>query len=229
MYDIVVPITSNYHWELRPFKFLLDKFWPGREFTVLSDTDPGIGNYVPLRTLIIGGEWYKQFSIALAEFLIHDCRKEFIILLMADHWLNGPVGNVDSLIKYMRRHKNVICCDLFRDPDNAEFLEDWEGVSLWTCPDNRRDCFLRGALVPAIWNKELLLSILDAGWDLWQTEIELSKRIAADRALQSLLVSPSVYPLYQAAKSRIERVDLRGMGFHDELRKMIPTRIGIIL
>lgn len=223
-FEVVVAITSDFHWELQPFFYLLNRYWPDQPITVLSDKDAGIGEYVPFRTGITG-EWHGAFSNALYRFLDEDCQSDCIVLLMADHWLVSEVDArlLSQAVRYMQnRLEAVIRLDLSPGPVGQAILAFSQGdLEFYRCPDHQRDCFLQGAIVPAMWNRKLLLETLQSGWGLWDAEKELSKCII-ERGLESLLVLPKLYQYQHIASTRSKTVDLRNIEFAGEIKPMIP-------
>lgn len=230
-YEVVIPITSKFHWELNPFCYLFKKFWFGQSIIILSDKNPDLPEISFIKTEhSYNGEWHNHFSDALIGFLKNDCQSDFVILLMADFWLIKKVDQylINSLASYMSKHNNVLYCDMARpirnDPKNKpafNFVESWNKLTYWNCPIHQRDCFLRAALVPAMWQTKLLLELLNTGWGLWETELNLSHKVKTNPGIETYLVSPLLLEYKQLAFSRAKSIDLRN--FSEDIRMMIPS------
>lgn len=230
-FDVVVPITSKFHWELKPFCHLFEKFWPGQSLIILSDKNPGIGRTTFIKARNEDREWQGQFSGILKQFLQYDFASDFLVILMADYWITEPVkaDEISSLVRYMKARPVIMRSQIALGVNknvgaiSQQFIQFWGNLSIYGCPDNKPDCFLTGSLIPGLWNRKLLMNILETGWNVWETEIELSKRVTAGRA-KSVQVDPALLTYTHNARTRSNKVDLRNFPakLKKEIREMIP-------
>ncbi len=206
-FEILIPITAAFHWELGPFFHLFRRFWGDQEVTILSDSDPNIDRtrYIPIRDTI-GNGWIDKFSTNLLAYLINDCQADFIVLLMADYWLTKPIlgRELDILVSFMQNSPQVIRLQISNGMDSlsSQLVEEYAGMQI-----RDRGEFLRGSLIPGLWSRRLLLRYLEAGWSLWTTETELSRIINGNADIKSLLVMPEIITYDHPVKSSASKVD----------------------
>lgn len=209
LFEILLPITSGFYWELDPFFHLFRKFWGSQVVAIMSDQNPNID-----RTRLVGlrdatGEsWGGKFSANLIGYL-NDCKSPCVVILMADYWITERV-NVNALrqlAKYMVAHPNVIRLQISNGmaAGKSDIVERWGMLEIRNRPE-----FLRGSLIPGMWSRDLLLRYVRGGWDLWTFEQEMSRIINATPEIQSYLVMPEIITY-----SHIVRTSARTINFSD--------------
>lgn len=223
-FEVLLPITSAFHWELGPFFYLFRKFWKEeQEVTILSDTDPQIPNtrFVPIRDSV-GGDWSGKFSNNLSAYLVNDCQTDFVVILMGDYWLTDFVylEGLQTLIEFIASDRQIIRLQISPGMDDHF---SWTVQHYKQMEIRDRDEMLRGSLIPGLWSKELLINCLRPHWNIWATEQELSKGI--DRAgLKSFLVLPDIFVYSHIARTSSGIVDLQlfPANLKEEVRRLIP-------
>lgn len=228
-FEILVPITSTFHWELGPFFYLFRKFWgQEQEVTILSNADPQIPltRFVPIRDSI-GNDWDGEFSNNLAAYLINDCQADYVVILMGDYWLTEEVylEGLYTLIEFMVSDQQVVRLQISPGMDDnfSRTVQYYKQMEI-----RDRDELLRGSLIPGLWSRELLIKCLQPHLNIWATEVELSKEI--DRVgLKSLLTLPDVFIYSHIARTSSRVVDLQLFPetLKEEVRRLIPEGYNI--
>ncbi len=224
-FEVLIPITAAYHWELGPFFHLFRRFWGEQQVTILSDSDPQVADtrFIPIRHTIGGTGWIDNFSTNLLTYLQHDCQVDFVVILMADYWLTKPVltKGLEILVNFMQSSPQVIRLQISNGMDSMSsyIVADYAGMEI-----RDRGEFLRGSLIPGLWSKQLLLKYMQAGWSLWTTELELSRIINGNSELKSLMVMPEIITYDHPVKSSASKVDfsLFPVELTEEVRGFIP-------
>lgn len=221
-FEILLPITRAFHWELGPFFYLFRRFWGKRRVTILSDVDPKIPltRWVETRGTV-GADWGGQFSNSLMAYLENDCRSEFLVILMGDYWITRPVAvhRLRTLAKFMAESPNVIRLQIsvgMGAGNDSEVIQRYDGLEIKDRPE-----FLRGSLIPGLWSKRLLLQVLEANWSIWHTEIALTQKIKAS-GLKSYLVMPEIIDYAHVAKTSRDEVNLSAFPLAAEIDRFIP-------
>lgn len=230
-YEILLPITEKFHWELGPFFWLFRRFWgERREVTILSDADPRFHRTRWVKTRgTVGIDWGGQFSNSLIAYLENDSRSDFLVILMGDYWLTGPVAlhRLRTLARFMRENQNVIRLQISTGMgagQDSKVVQQYHGLEIRNRPE-----FLRGSLIPGLWSKRLLLQLLEANWSVWHTEIALTRKIKAS-GLKSYLVMPEIIDYAHIAKTSRGEVTLSELrpDLVDEIAKFIPDGFMIL-
>lgn len=208
-FEILLPITHSFHWELKPFFYLFRRYWSEKqEVTILSDVDPKIPKtrYVNLRHTI-GKDWSGVFSNNLLEYLKNDSEADFVVILMADYWLTDFVliNKLKTLVEYMVDNPDVIRLQISTGMDSAssEVICKYGKMEI----RNRKE-FFRGSLIPGLWSKKLLIDYLRPNQDVWGTEQTLSRDIEKSK-VKSYLVMPDIIQYHHIAKTSSRLVDFR--------------------
>lgn len=230
LYDILLPITHSFHWELKPFFYLFRKFWGDAQVTILSDLDPQIPKtkFAPLHHTI-GHDWSGSFSNNLLSYLKYSCRTDFVVIMMGDYWLTDFVNlkKLRTLVNYMSGEPEVIRLQISNGMDSAssEVIQKFKGIEV-----RNRDSFFRGSLIPGLWSKRLLIEHLKPNLDVWGTEQELSKTIDSNPNLKSYLILPEVMQYEHIAKTSSRRVDFSSFpsNLKEEIIQFVPSRFTIL-
>jgi len=99
--------------------------------------------------------------------------EQFVIILLDDYWLNKTVDvrGVSTLTDYMLANRDVLRVDLTTDRLYAGGMRDYDTYGhydLIHAPGSPYQMSLQAG----IWNKGLLLSVLQMDRDPWQVELE---------------------------------------------------------
>lgn len=228
LYEVLLPITHTFHWELKPFFRLFRKFWGKEEVAILSDLDPKIPGtrFVPIRhTIAI--DWSGQFSNNLKAYLENDSQANFVVILMADYWLTNSVNlnNLKTLVKYMLENPDVIRLQISWGMDSkaSDIVAHYEKMEI----RNRKE-FFRGSLIPGLWSKKLLIEYLRPNLDIWGTEKRLSDDIEKSK-VKSYLVMPEIIKYQHIVRTSARSVNLTEfpIDLKKDIVKFIPSKFQV--
>ena len=175
--------SDKYVYAIRPFAWMLKKYWPDHPEVV-------VGGYsippfqMPPRFVFhsIGRmEDYpvEKWSDGVMKFLA-EIDDEVICLFLEDMWIIEPVKTqvVKMAYDYMHQFKYVARLDLTGDrlhADGAEEYGDMGNVKLiWSDPKSQYHL----SMMPAFWRKNHLLRVLRYNETPWQVEINGTPRLA---------------------------------------------------
>lgn len=239
-FEIFIPVSNQFQWELGPFFHFFDKHWsPEQPVTVLTARDPDLerADYVPVKEVcLVNEDWhFGRFSNGLIEFMRRDCIEPLVVLMNADYWLSRSVNveTFDALVSYMLEHLEVTRMAISVNGHTYRSAiphEDWHGVTVMRCPEDNRSCFFPMSLLPAIWNRELWLKVLGNGWNPWETETRGHDAYIADDSILSMTVSEPPLKYHHAARTRAKAVYNGGISEEDWqiVETMVPEGFQIL-
>ncbi len=226
-YEILIPITADFQWELKPFYTLFKKFWGDAQITVLSDRDPQIPELRFVKTKVPidvrRADWSGTFTNNLLAYLKNDCATEFLIIMMADYWIADKVNLValQSAVDYMASHRNVIRLQISNGMvvGNDDCIDNCGDAKIYNPP-----VFLRGSLIPGLWSKQQLIKHLPKNLSMWGMEIELSKIINKTPNLHSWIIVPHPIAYEHCISTSSKRANLSvfPMALHAMISEFIP-------
>lgn len=168
-------ITSDkYNWALVPFAYLFNKYWS----TLQPVTVMGFNNPYPLpsnfRFHSIASYDYpaEQWSDALIKFL-QGVQDEHFVLMLEDYWLcrTVDVRGVTACYEYMRNKPNILRFDL---TDDRQYAGDKINIGAYGSYDfieTLHGSPYQMSTQAGIWNKKLLLDLLEPNKTAWEVEI----------------------------------------------------------
>jgi len=237
---IFVPVSNRFQWELGPFFHLFNKFWDANlPVTVLSSRKPNFQfenlEYVQVPGhLFQEGDWYWGLFGNGIKWFLEQIPESNVIIMMADHWPKEPVDTetIAILLEYASDHKDVFRISLF--PHHAlsvlERTEIYKGVELWECPGHQPGCFLLMSLVPAIWNRDLLIEAVKEDCGPWEFEALGSNILKAKSpGLRHIISIPQAIYYAHVARTRAKQIHLSAMpaNLAEEIKKWIPSDIQV--
>lgn len=166
-----------------PFAYLFNKYWANNvDVDVLCEsTDIKLPKNFKMRPIdVSNGSWPKeQWSDGLIKYL-ESISESFVVIMLDDYWLSRHVDvhAVNLCLEYMSRYRSIIRIDLTLDrlfagvgpiypSDDKE--HDTHGYLDFV---SRHGTPYQMSLMPGIWNKKLLLDILQPKWTPWDVEID---------------------------------------------------------
>lgn len=176
-------LTSDKYLEaLRPFSFLLNKYWvPNPRVIVGGFTHPEFdlpGNFHFHSLGKFEDYPVNRWSNALIKLLL-ELPHDVFGLMLEDYWLRGPVDveAVDIAADYMRQFEYVARFDLTGDRKHSGYAKAYGTAGkvrlLISDPDSQYHC----SLMTALWRRAHLLKILVEGETPWQIELEGTNRL----------------------------------------------------
>lgn len=180
---VFVFTNIKHHWLLPGCLFLLDTNWPGRQIDVVSygRRPKEVPDKYGYRKINKSNYPANRWSTGIIEFLerIDD---EFFIMLLEDYWIAKPVKNdiVETCETYMKnwsKKDNILRLDL--SSDRAAGKRSVHYMPLKTDDGHNFDLIkskpmadYQMSVQAAIWNKELLLWVLEKDKTAWEVEVE---------------------------------------------------------
>jgi hypothetical protein len=166
---VVVSSCDRYRDLWKPFFTLFFRYWPDVSYPAYLITNHSEYSDSRVRTIAVGDD--RDWS-STVERGLRAIPESFVILLLEDYFLRQPVDEdrLQRLLKYMARRKAAYL-RLYPNPgpdtpcsDNSEVGEISKGAGY------------RASLQAAIWDRQVLLSLLKTGETAWDFELIGSKR-----------------------------------------------------
>lgn len=181
---VIVTTHDAFMWALKPFTYLFHTYWSAQQpIEVLCETKPSFpmpDNYSFYEVKVHpSGKWPKEkWTNGFIQYL-KQAKEDFILIFLEDYWLNrtADVSGVASLVQYMEIHRNVLRMDLTTDrlyakgpqyPAHDPDYDHWGHYDII----NRKGEQYEMSLQVGIWNRKLLLEVLQDDWSPWQVELE---------------------------------------------------------
>ena len=221
---IFVVGTHQYQWALWPFAALFERYWgPG---TVTYCGDHLVGDLPPNLEFVQVpaykmGEWPWQhwFGNGLRSYL-ETVDDPIVALFLPDHWLKDPVDAelVMALHDYMLSHDDVVRGNLTAGTAleaHGKPVGKQAGIQIIGVPPTHPHASLDGGATfcPSLWNRELLVDLLEPDWSLWDCE-RLGTRKMAKEGLRAVGTRPAALrrvPGLNRSQPRLVSLDgLRG-------------------
>lgn len=177
--------SDHYIHAIRPFAFLLKRYWPDHPEVVVG------GFSLPPFEMPDGFVFHSigrfeeypvdKWSDGAIKFL-QDIPDEIVCLFLEDMWLIKPVdvAVVKMAYDYMEQFNYVARLDLTSDRllangGNVSMYGELGHVNLvWSDPDSQYHL----SLMPAFWRKKHLLKVLIPGETPWQVELQGTPRLS---------------------------------------------------
>lgn len=196
----ILCMTSDKYIEaVRPFLWLLEKYWvPTPHVVVAGFTPPSFELPDWARFISLGdfdrfpvNRWSDSLRLALLK-----ASDEHIIIMLEDYWLVRPV-NVEAVAAaegYMQTHPSTIKFDLCADRLYAEGANIFYGSYgvldlVWSKPGSPYHL----SLMTGIWNTQHLLAVLQPEWSPWDVEIEGTRVLS--RQIDKYVIGSHQWPV----------------------------------
>jgi hypothetical protein len=187
----VIPLyiltNRKHHWLLPGFAYLFNQFWGSKQPVVVvsygrNDVKlPHNFSYLSLSKRNYPAKQWSNGFIKLAQ----DCPHDFFMTMLEDFWLNAPtdVRVVETLFDWMCGTQNILRLELWGERKSKKQARHYNSVRghplIYTPPGTKYQMSLQAN----IWNRDLLLDVLEPGETPWQVEIWGSSRVSAKRHL----------------------------------------------
>lgn len=182
---IIVTTHDKFMWALKPFAYLFGNYWSMQQpIEILCESLPNFAMPKNYTFKVIGVDaktkWPKEkWTNGFIKYL-NSIKEQYVLILLEDYWLNRTVdlNGVKTMYEYMRAHPKVIRVDLTMDRLFAEGPRyphnDSGNYGHYGHYDliNRPGTQYQMSLQPGIWNKKLLLDILEPNWSPWELELQ---------------------------------------------------------
>lgn len=180
---VVVLTSDKYLGALRPLAYLLNKYWqPNPSVLVGGFTPPDFALPPNFTFHSIGAfEDYPvgKWSDGVID-LLSALPDEAFVLLLEDMWPTRPVNAeaVGVLYRYALQFKYVLKIDLCADRLYAWGMEDYGHVSYLDLVRSNPGSQYHMSMMPGVWRRDNLLSVLVRGESPWQVELVGTPRVS---------------------------------------------------
>jgi hypothetical protein len=153
----------------KPFFTLFFKYWNNCPFPLYLTAN--FLQYPDSRVITINLENEENWSSSLISAL-KKINENYVILILEDFLITHHVDTeqIEELWQYMRK-KNAACLRLFPCPGPDTICKDNSNVGIIA-----KGAPYRSSTMVAIWDKEILLSLLQKGETAWEFELKGTKR-----------------------------------------------------
>lgn len=183
-YKILVTTCNKYIHAVKPFAWLMKKYWPNHPDVIVGGFAQPEFEMPPGFSFVSLGDQesypLSKWSNALKN-LIDRADEDVFIFMLEDMWVIEPVkvDVVNMAYDYMRQFNYVARLDLTGDrlhAGDAKMYGKLGNIDLiWSSPDSPYHM----STMPAFWRREHLLSVLKMGETPWQLELDGTPRLGA--------------------------------------------------
>lgn len=180
---VIVTTHDKFMWALKPFTYLFHTYWSAQQpIDVLCESKPSFPmpdnfTFYPINVSPEGGWPKEKWTNGFIQYL-RQLKTDYLIIFLEDYWLNrtADVRGVSTLLDYMKIDKRILRMDLTLDrlyaigaewPANDPDYRHWGHYDLV----NRKGEQYEMSLQVGIWNRKLLLEILQDNWSPWEVEL----------------------------------------------------------
>ena len=198
-YKILVLTSDNYIWAVRPYAWLLKKYWPDHPHVIVGGFKHPRFELPPNFSFVSLGSQkdypINKWSDAFYK-LINKADEEVFIFMLEDMWVIQDVNTavVDMAYDYMQQFRYVARLDLTGDrlhAGGAHFYGNMGHVELiWSNPDSPYHM----STMPAFWRASHLRKVLIPGETPWDLEISGTPRLAA-HSNSMIVLGTNAWPL----------------------------------
>ena len=179
---VYVTTSGRYLWALRPFAWLFNRFWSEQQLVrVITDLPPKFGLPPNFTVEAVGGgraipaNRWSDSLIAALELM----PESHLVLLLEDYWLVREVDQqgLSLLAEFAAMQKDLLRLDLTDDRQYNGHARDVGYLGRYDLVETPGTSEYQMSLQAAIWNRDLLLSVLKPGLSPWDVELSLSPEL----------------------------------------------------
>ena len=158
-----------------------------------------------------GESWPKDRWTNGVIHYLNTIKEQFVVILLDDYWLNRTVDTqgVGTLMQYMSVNRDVLRIDLTKDRLYAGGMRDYDvygHYDLIHAPGSAYEMSLQAG----IWNKNMLLSVLQTNQDPWQVELQ-GTTIVNERNMKVLGTRQNLVKYANGMKNGSDDVNTEGI------------------
>jgi len=232
---VIVTTHNKFMWALKPFAYLFGTYWSTKQpVEVLCESIPKFQmpeNYSFSVIDVDGKGWPKELWTNGFIKYLNSIKEQYILLLLEDYWLNRTVdvNGVNTMYEYIRTHKDVIRVDLTLDRlyanghTNPSFDNGCYGHYGHYDLINRPGTQYQMSMQAGIWNKKLLLDIIEPNWSPWQLELQGTGKLN-ETDLKVIGTRQNLVSYTNGLKNESTNVNLTGIvkEHRERIEKWIP-------
>lgn len=198
-YKILVLTSDNYTWAIRPYAWLLKKYWPHHPSVIVGGfAHPKFELPYNFTFVSLGDQSdypINKWSDAFYKF-ITVAKQEVFLFMLEDMWIINHVNThvVNMAYDYMKQFEYVARLDLTGDRLNAggaSFYGEMGHVNLiWSDPKSPYHM----STMPAFWRTSHLRKVLIPGETPWDLEIHGTPRLAAHNST-TIVLGTNAWPI----------------------------------
>lgn len=217
-FQIVVTTSDKSNWTLQTFAYLFNTYYSsGQNVHIICESIPEFklsSNFILHQARVHGiksGWPRQQWTNGLISYL-ESIKEQYVLIMLDDYWINRTVDirGIGTLHEYMTLNKNVLRIDLTGDRLYAQGVEDVEAYGHYDLITAHGSQY-QMSLMPGLWNKKLLLEILQPNWTPW--EVELSGTSLVNDRPELIVLGTRQWPLriVNALRDSHDNVDTSGI------------------
>lgn len=232
-YKIIVTTSDKSIWTIQPFMYLFNIYWSASQpVDILCESTPDFKLFKNFKPYVISNWPQDQWTDGLIKYL-HSIKEQYVIIMLDDYWLIRTVDirGMPTFIQYMSINKKILRFDLTLDrlyADGPNWPANDPDFAVFGHYDiiNRPGTQYQVSLMPAIWNKSLLLDILELGWNPWQVELLGTGKV--NERDDIMVVGTRQWPvkIVNALRNEKDNIDTTGMPPEhlEKIKKWFPKK-----
>lgn len=177
-FQIIVTTSDRSIWTLKAFSYLFNTYYSAlQNVHVVCESLPRFRlptNFMlhPVHLDGITGWPRERWTDGLVRYL-NSIPEQYVLIMLDDYWLVRTVdtGGINTLFNYMLERPELLRVDLTGDRLYAGGVEDIECYGHFDIVSAQGSEY-QMSLMPGLWNKKLLLEVLQPAWNPWQVEME---------------------------------------------------------
>lgn len=219
-YQVIVTTCNKSDWTLQAFAYLFNIYYSAsQKVHIVCESIPDLklpSNFIFHQSRIPGikkGWPRQQWTNGLISYL-ESIKEQYVLIMLDDYWINRTVDirGIGTLHEYMTIHKDVLRIDLTGDRLYAQGIEDIDSYGHYDLIAAHGSQY-QMSLMPGLWNKQLLLEILQPNWTPW--EVELSGTSLVNDRPELIVLGTRQWPLriVNALRDSHNNVDTTGIEY----------------
>lgn len=216
-FQIIVTTSDKSLWTTKTFAYLFNTYYSSlQNVHIVCESMPRFRlppNFVlhPVHLDGITGWPIEKWTDGLARYL-NSIPEQHVLIMLDDYWLVRTVDTrgINTLYEYMIERPEVLRVDLTGD---RLYARDARDVDCYGHYDiiSAQGTEYQMSLMPGLWNKKLLLEVLQPNWSPW--EVELSGTSVVNERPELIVVGTRQWPIriVNSLRNGREWVDITGI------------------
>ncbi len=216
-FQFIVTTSNKSMWTMKTFAYLFNIYFSSKHpVHVLCESMPRFrlpDNFIlhPVHLDDVEGWPQKLWTDGLVRHL-NSIPEQHVLIMLDDYWMVRTVdtGGIQTLYAYMLERPEILRVDLTGDRLYAGGVKDVECYGHFDIISAQGSDY-QMSLMPGMWNKGHLLSVLQPNWTPWDVELE-GTSVVNERS-ELVVVGTRQWPIRIVNSMRAARewVDLRGL------------------